>query len=57
MTKFIDSLDSDTKSTPAKIEAAFKKTCKSTKKDDNRFVSFICHIIFNVYYVHADVYI
>jgi len=39
--KFIDSLSSDQKSTPAKIEKAFKKYCKTTKKDDNRFCYFI----------------
>ncbi|ELT96552.1 hypothetical protein CAPTEDRAFT_227190 [Capitella teleta] len=41
MTKFIDGLDSDVKSTPAKIEAEFRKICKSTKKDDNRFCYYV----------------
>ena len=39
LTKFVDELDSDTKSDPKKIEKAFRKKCKNTKKDDNRFVS------------------
>lgn len=40
ITKFIDSIDESTKSSPSKIEDAFRKFCKSTKADDNRFVSF-----------------
>ena len=39
MTKFIDSLESDVKSSQNGVEEEFKKQCKSTKKDDNRFVS------------------
>ena len=39
LTKFIDGLESDVKSSPQKIEDAFRKSCKGTKKDDNRFVS------------------
>lgn len=41
MTKFIDSLDDDTKSSPLTIEKAFRKACKSSKKDDNRFCYYI----------------
>ena len=41
LSKFIDSLDSDTKSTPAKVEEAFRKTCKTAKKDDNRLCYYI----------------
>jgi len=37
----MESLDESTKSTPATIEDAFRKFCKTTKGDDNRFVSFI----------------
>lgn len=37
--KFIDGLDSDAKSTPENVEKAFKKVCKTAKKDDNRLVS------------------
>lgn len=39
LSKFIDTLDDATKSNPGKIEEVFRKTCKSTKGDDNRFVS------------------
>jgi hypothetical protein len=39
--KFIESLDEATKSSPAKVEAAFKKMCKSSKKDDNRFCYYV----------------
>lgn len=41
MGKFIDSLSSDISGTPAKIEDAFKKFCKGTKKDDNRFCYYV----------------
>lgn len=41
LNRFIESLDESTKSTPAKIEDAFRKFCKTAKGDDNRFVSFI----------------
>ena len=37
--RFMDSLNSDVKSVPNKIEDEFRKFCKNTKKDDNRFVS------------------
>ena len=37
--KFIDTLEDATKSQPSDIEDAFRKYCKNTKKDDNRFVS------------------
>jgi len=39
--KFIDSLDSDTKSDYKSIEAAFRKTCKTAKKDDNRLCYYL----------------
>ena len=43
MTRFIESLDESIKSNPTKIENEFRKFCKSTKADDNRFVSsFSC---------------
>lgn len=38
---FIDTLESDVKSTPAKIETAFRKLCKTSKKDDNRFCYYM----------------
>lgn len=38
---FIESLSKDDISTPAKIETAFKKRCKTAKKDDNRFCYYI----------------
>lgn len=38
MTKFINSLDDATKSNSGKVESQFRKTCKATKGDDNRFV-------------------
>lgn len=41
MTRFMDSLDSDTKSSPAKIEEEMRNQCKKTKKDDNRFCYYI----------------
>lgn len=41
MTRFIESLDEDTKSNPAKIETAFRKFCKPTKGDDNRFCYYV----------------
>jgi len=41
LTRFIDGLSSDQKSTPAKIEDAFREKCKTTKKDDNRFCYYI----------------
>jgi len=41
LNRFIESLDEGTKSTPLKIEDAFRKFCKTAKGDDNRFVSFI----------------
>ena len=37
--KFIDSLDSDTKGDPKKVEKAFMKFCKNSKKGNNRLVS------------------
>jgi hypothetical protein len=39
--RFIESLDDNTKSNPAKIETAFRKFCKPTKGDDNRFCYYI----------------
>jgi len=39
LNRFIESLDESTKSTPLKIEDAFRKFCKTAKGDDNRFVS------------------
>jgi len=42
VTKFIESLDESTKSTPVKVEDAFRKFCKTAKGDDNRFVSKCC---------------
>lgn len=39
--QFIDSLDESTKSKPEKIEDAFRKFCKNTKKDDNRFCYYV----------------
>lgn len=39
--RFIDSLDSDTSSTPEKVEKAFRKLCKTAKKDDNRFCYYV----------------
>ena len=50
--RFIASLKSDEKTEPAKIEKAFKKFCKPTKKDDNRFVSLFCRqiIISDLFY-------
>lgn len=41
MTRFMDTLDADTKSSPQKIEDQFRKTCKNSKKDDNRFCYYI----------------
>lgn len=41
MTRFIDSLDSDTKASQEKVETAFRKLCKSSKKDDNRFCYYV----------------
>jgi len=41
MTKFIDTLDPAIKSSPPKIETAFRKACKETKKDDNRFCYYV----------------
>lgn len=41
LTRFIDSLDSDVKSSPVKIENEFRKTCKHTNKDDNRFCYYV----------------
>jgi len=46
LNKFIESLDESTKSTPLKIEEAFRKFCKTAKRDDNRFVSFAVSVIF-----------
>jgi len=37
--KFIDSLDSDTKGDQKKVEKAFMKFCKNSKKGNNRLVS------------------
>ena len=45
LTKFIDSLDSDTKSDAEKVDAAFRKVCKTSVKDDNRFVSIKIHTL------------
>lgn len=39
--RFIDGLDEATKSNPKKVEAAIRKACKTTKKDDNRFCYYI----------------
>lgn len=44
VTKLSDSLTSDEKSNPAKIEAKLKQLCKGTKKAENRFVSIIDHL-------------
>lgn len=41
LTKFIASIDDSTKSNPGKIETAFRKFCKSTKGDDNRFCYYV----------------
>lgn len=41
MGRFIDGLDEATKTSPEKIEDAFRQKCKSTKKDDNRFCYYI----------------
>lgn len=41
MTKFINSLDDATKSNSGKVESQFRKTCKSTKGDDNRFCYYV----------------
>jgi len=41
ISQFITTLDSDTKSSPAKIETAFRQYCKTTKKDDNRFCYYV----------------
>jgi mesencephalic astrocyte-derived neurotrophic factor len=41
VSKFISTLDEATKSNPGKIETAFRKTCKTTKKDDNRFCYYV----------------
>ena len=51
LSRFIDSLDDSTKSTPEKIENAFRKFCKTAKGDDNRFVS----LIFTVYIKFTDI--
>jgi len=39
--KFVDSLEKDVKGSPEKIENAFRKFCKTAKKDDNRFCYYI----------------
>lgn len=39
--RFIENLDSDAKSSPANVEVAFKKVCKTAKKDDNRFCYYV----------------
>lgn len=41
VTRFIESLDKDTKTSIEKIENAFRKFCKNTKKDDNRFCYYV----------------
>lgn len=41
VSRFIDSLESDVKSDPKRIEEEFRKTCKKTKKDDNRFCYYV----------------
>lgn len=41
MTRFMNTLDSDTKSSQPKIEKAFKAQCKTTKKDDERFCYYV----------------
>jgi len=41
ITKFIDSIDEATKSSPSKIEDSFRKFCKQTKGDDNRFCYYV----------------
>lgn len=50
LSKFINTLDDATKSNPGKIEADFRKMCKSTKGDDNRFVS-IFNFVGNITWV------
>jgi len=41
MTKFIDSLNAETKGKIPDIETAFRKMCKTAKKDDNRFCYYL----------------
>lgn len=41
LNRFIESLDESTKSTPVKIEDAFRKFCKTAKGDDNRFCYYV----------------
>lgn len=39
--RFMETLDAETKKEPPKIEDAFRKFCKNTKKDDNRFCYYV----------------
>ncbi|ESN99926.1 hypothetical protein HELRODRAFT_176222 [Helobdella robusta] len=41
LTKFINSLDESTKSDHKKVEEAFRKSCKKSKNDDNRFCYYV----------------
>lgn len=41
LTRFIDSLDGSIKTDQKGIEAEFKRTCKSSRKDDNRFCYYV----------------
>jgi len=41
VSKFISTLDDATKSKPAAIEKAFRKTCKTAKKADNRLCYYV----------------
>lgn len=45
--KFSQTLTSDIKSDPKKIETKFREFCKSTKSKENRFVSL--HICIHIY--------
>ena len=52
--KFIDSLDSETKGSQEKVEAAFRKMCKTAKKDDNRLVSTVDRLIQPLIWLHLE---
>jgi len=41
LTRFINGLDEKEKSSPENVETAFKKVCKTAKKDDNRFCYYV----------------
>lgn len=41
LSKFVDTLDDATKSSPVKVEDSFRKFCKNTKGDDNRFCYYV----------------